>query len=345
MPNKPDILLIYTGGTIGMIKDPVSGALKAFDFDNLINKIPEINLLDCNINTYSFTNPIDSSDFDVLHWQTLCQIIESRYELFDGFVILHGSDTMSYSASALSFAFDNLDKPIIFTGSQLPIGDLRTDAKENLITSIELTLLKKDNTSLIKEVCLYFEYKLYRGNRSTKVSAANFNAFESPNFPILVESGVQLIYNEQVFLRPNSNKLNINSNFNKDLFVLHLHPGINKEVIKIITKIPHLKALILVSYGSGNVTNIPWFLEAIDQITNLGIIIVNASQCRRGRIDMSKYENGRHLLNKGVWSAHDMTLEATIVKIMHLLAKEQTPKNQLKTLFETDLKGELSNHF
>ena len=228
MQSKANILLIYTGGTIGMVKDPDSGVLKAFNFNKLLKNIPELKLLDCEIATVSFENPIDSSNMNIKEWIKIANIIQENYINHDGFVVLHGSDTMSYSASALSFMLENLDKPVVFTGSQLPIGDLRTDAKENLITAIQVASLRDKNQSIIKEVCLYFEYKLYRGNRATKISAEHFNAFASPNFPSLAESGVHLKINEPILLKPNSKKLQVNSNFDDNVFILKVFPGINK---------------------------------------------------------------------------------------------------------------------
>lgn len=231
MPNStPNILLIYTGGTIGMVKDSETGALKAFDFNKLLKNIPELKLLDCKIDTVSFPKPIDSSDMNIEHWQQIADIIEKNYETFDGFVVLHGSDTMSYSASALSFMLENLRKPVIFTGSQLPIGDLRTDAKENLITAIQIASLQQRGKPIIQEVGLYFEYKLYRGNRTTKISAEHFNAFASPNFPELAESGVHLKINQDILLQiPKGKKFKVNKNFEENVLVLKLFP----ESIKI----------------------------------------------------------------------------------------------------------------
>ena len=221
--SKPNILLIYTGGTIGMIKDPKTGALKAFDFSNILERIPELRLLDCNINTISFDTPIDSSNINPKYWSEIAHIIFDNYTSYDGFVVLHGSDTMSYSASALSFMLENLDKPVIFTGSQLPIGDLRTDAKENLITSIQMASLQKNGAPVIREVGLYFEYKLYRGNRTTKLNAEHFEAFESLNYPHLAESGVHLNVNKEYLLKPNlGQSLQLNDKLDTNVAILCL---------------------------------------------------------------------------------------------------------------------------
>mgnify|MGYP000682799412 FL=1 len=238
--HKPKILLIYTGGTIGMVKDFETGALKAFDFNELLSRIPELHLLDCQIETISFDIPIDSSNMNISNWQKMAKIIEENYSKFDGFVVLHGSDTMSYSASALSFMLEDLAKPVIFTGSQLPIGDLRTDAKENLITAIQVASLQENKKPVIQEVCLYFEYKLYRGNRTTKISAEHFNAFTSPNFPELAESGVHLKVNYDVILKLKANKkLKVHTDFDDNVAILKIFPGINQKVLTAFFAIPN----------------------------------------------------------------------------------------------------------
>ena len=238
---KPKILLVYTGGTIGMMKDAVSGALKAFNFGKLLQKIPELKLLDCDIETISFEKPIDSSDMNPDRWVQIAEIVETNYNLFDGFVVLHGSDTMSYSASALSFMMENLSKPIIFTGSQLPIGDLRTDAKENLITAIQIASLRTENLPTIQEVCLYFEYKLYRANRTTKINAEHFKAFTSPNYPFLVESGVHLKLNTDSFLKTKPTKnLIVHKVFEQNVAIVKLFPGISLNVLSAIFEIKKL---------------------------------------------------------------------------------------------------------
>ena len=243
---KPNILLIYTGGTIGMVKDFKTGALKVFNFKNIIKNIPELQLLDCNIETFSFDEPIDSSNMNPKYWVQMAEVIEEKYNEFDGFVVLHGSDTMSYTASALSFMLENLAKPVIFTGSQLPIGDLRTDAKENLITSIQVASLQEDGKPLIKEVCLYFEYKLYRANRTTKINAEHFQAFASFNYPDLAESGVHLKINHKHLYQPNGSKaLEVHKNLDENIALIKLYPGISKVVLKNIFKTPNLKAVIL----------------------------------------------------------------------------------------------------
>ncbi|MFT7250505.1 MAG: L-asparaginase [Flavobacterium sp.] len=340
--SKPKILLIYTGGTIGMIKDYETGALKAFNFKKLLKRIPELQLLDCDIDTVSFEKPLDSSNISIQDWQNIASMIEGKYESFDGFVVLHGSDTMSYSASALSFMLENLTKPVVFTGSQLPIGDLRTDAKENLITAIQIASLQEKGKPVFTEVCLYFEYKLYRGNRTTKISAEHFNAFASPNFPELAESGVHLKVNKGILLKNKSNKkLKVNKSFDDNVAVLKLFPGISKNVLSSVLKTPDLKGIILETYGSGNSPSSEWFISELENAIKNNICVINVTQCSGGSVNMGLYETSTQLKNIGIVSGKDITSEAAITKLMYLLGQKVAPK-VFKTIFETSLRGEMT---
>ena len=342
MHSKAKILLIYTGGTIGMKKDFATGALKAFNFSKLLQRIPELKLLDCEIETISFDNPIDSSNMNPEKWVQLATIIEENYTLFDGFVVLHGSDTMSYTASALSFMLENLTKPIIFTGSQLPIGDLRTDAKENLITAIQIASLRQDEQAVVKEVCLYFEYKLYRANRTTKINAEHFKAFTSPNYPFLIESGVHLTINSEFFL-PLKNRMpfRVHKILDTNVIILKLFPGISEQVIDAVVGIPHLKGIVLETYGAGNASTADWFLNVLQKAINKGIHIVNVTQCSGGSVRMGQYETSSVLLEIGVISGKDITTEAAITKLMFLLAQNKSAV-YTKKLMAQSIRGELS---
>lgn len=344
MTKKPEILLIYTGGTIGMIKDYESKALKVFDFDHLYENIPELNQLECHIETISFENPIDSSNMNINYWIAIVEIIEQYYESKDGFVILSGSDTMSYTSSAISFMIENLNKPIIFTGSQLPIGDLRTDAKENLITAIQIaSAVDKNGFPMVTEVGLYFEYKLYRANRTTKINAEQFEAFTSPNYPPLAESGVHLKFNKNKLLRPDRNsKLVVRKKLIDNLVILKLFPGITEQIVKNIFEIHGLKGVILETYGSGNAPTEKWFLTLLKKALQKGICIVDVTQCIGGSVMLGQYETSIELQKIGLISGKDITTESAVAKLMYLLG-EKIPNSEFKSVFEKPLRGEMSS--
>jgi L-asparaginase len=342
MNSRTKILLIYTGGTIGMSKDFETGALKAFNFSELLQRIPELKQLDCEIETFSFQTPIDSSNMNPTQWLEIATVIESNYSEFDGFVVLHGSDTMSYTASALSFMLENLAKPVVLTGSQLPIGDLRTDAKENLITAIQIASLQENNSPVIQEVCLYFEYKLYRGNRTTKIDSENFNAFCSPNYPELVESGVYLNLRKELFLLKNETKeLLVHRSFDNNVVIIKMFPGMSETIFSAILAIPNLKGIVLETYGSGNAITEDWFINALAQAIEKGLHIINVTQCSSGSVNMGQYETSSAMKQIGVISGKDSTTEAAITKLMFLLSQNISTED-FKTVFETSLRGEVS---
>lgn len=333
------ILLIYTGGTIGMVRDYKTKSLKPFNFDNVLERLPELKLLDVKIDTIAFDTVIDSSDMQVKHWQTLATMIETNYKKYDGFVVLHGTDTMSYTASAISFMFSGLKKPIIFTGSQLPIGDLRTDAKENLISSIHFAAYQEQGVPKIQEVCVYFEYKLYRANRTTKMSASHFDAFSSPNYPCIGESGVELELNEALLFkdeRPFLCKLNLS----EKVGLLKIFPGINKTYLYNVLQMEELEALIIEAYGSGNIFSDKKFNKIITKRVKEGLKVVIITQCLSGGVQLGKYKSSSLLLEIGAVSGKDITTEAAVTKAMYLLGDKKL-KQEFNRYFTANLRGEM----
>ncbi len=335
------ILLIYTGGTIGMHKDLKTGTLVPFDFSKLIEQIPELQLIDKQIDSISFDQPIDSSNIRPQHWQKLVTIIEENYDNYDGFVILHGSDTMAYTASALSFMLENLSKPVILTGSQLPIGDLRTDAKENIITSIQIAGSYEGEVPIVPEVAIYFEFKLLRGNRTIKASSEHFNAFDSPNYLPLAQSGVQLKFFKDRILPLPDGIFNAHKQLSNDIVILKIHPGITENYLSYIINIPNLKAIILETYGSGNALTEKWFIDLLKKaVEEKGVYLINITQCQYGSIAPEKYETGRQLMSLGTFNGKDLTTEAALSKMMYLLSKKLS-KKAIKKAFERPLRGEM----
>lgn len=339
----PSVLLIYTGGTIGMIRNSETGALESFTFDHLVRHIPELKQMQCRIDSVQFEPPIDSSDMYPSLWVDLARIIHDNYDRYDGFVVLHGSDTMSYTASAMSFALENLDKPVIFTGSQLPIGVLRTDGKENLITAIEIATAKRpDGTPMVPEVCILFQDRLLRGNRTTKVNAENFNAFKSHNYPNLADVGVHINYYTRRILPPRSIKpLKPHFLFDTNVIVLTLFPGIQEHIVTEVLKMEGLKAVVMKTFGTGNAPQREWFVRAVREATQRGLVIINITQCPSGSVDMKRYENGRQLLEAGVTSGYDSTIEAAVTKLMFLLGHGLTP-DEVRRLMNQSLAGEIT---
>ncbi len=316
------ILIIYTGGTIGMKENPHTGALSPFNFDNIEEEVPELQKFGFNLQTISFDPPIDSSDITPDFWVKLAELISSNYEKYDGFVILHGTDTMSFTASALSFMLEGLAKPVVLTGSQLPIGMLRTDGKENLISAIEIAAAKRDGLPVVPEVTIFFENNLYRGNRTTKHNSEHFNAFRSDNYPLLAEAGINIKYNYPFIHYPRANSsLVVHTSMDSSIGVIKLFPGITPQVVASALSAPGVKAVILETYGSGNALSQQWFIEMISKAVANGLTILNVTQCKAGSVNMNKYENGLILKNAGVASGFDITFEAAVAKLMYLLGK------------------------
>ncbi|MHC1703861.1 MAG: asparaginase [Tenuifilaceae bacterium] len=337
------ILIIYTGGTIGMKQNPETGALAPFNFNQIEDEVPELKKFHYKLETISFTPPVDSSDISPEFWVELAEMIAKNYSKFDGFVILHGTDTMSFTASALSFMLQNLDKPIILTGSQLPIGMLRTDGKENLISAIEIAAASRNGQPLVPEVCIFFENRLFRGNRTTKHNAEHFNAFRSDNYPILAEAGISIKYNFAFIHYPTSKQtLKIHTNLDNSIGILKLFPGITPNLVDSVLNTSGIKAVIIETFGSGNAPSRPWFLEKIKKAVDNGVIILNVTQCHAGSVDMDKYENGLILKNAGVISGKDITFEAAVAKLMLLLGRN-LDNNTLKQELVKSISGEITS--
>ena len=335
------ILIIYTGGTIGMIQDPVTSRLLPFDFDHLLDEIPELNKFKCQLETFSFEKPIDSSNVDPDIWIRLAEIIQKKYEDYDGFVILHGTDTMVYSASALSFMLQSLDKPVIFTGSQLPIGMIRTDGKENLITAIEIAGSYQGDVAIVNEVAIYFENKLLRGNRTLKINAAHFNAFSSPNYPDLAIAGIYMHFDHNALLPFKKSKLNVKKEFCRNVGILKLFPGMTPSYCDAIINIKGLKGLIIETYGSGNAPNTDWFVEGIKSALKKDILMINITQCNQGFVEQGRYQTSEVFNTYGVVNGLDLTTEAALVKLMMVLTLDCSIEKR-KEIFLEEWAGELT---
>ncbi len=344
MNQRASLLLIYTGGTIGMKQDPEDLTLKPFDFSQIWDEVPEIRKFAVRIDVHTFSPLIDSSDVEPSLWQELALLIQSRYDDYDGFVILHGTDTMSYSASALSFMLDGLTKPVIFTGSQLPIGVPRTDGKENLISAIEIAAAKDaEGHARVPEVCIFFGSLLMRGNRTTKMNAERFNAFQSPNFPPLAEAGINIRYDDKAIRKPLDwyQRLSISTVLDTRVSVLKIHPGITPDIVRHIVCDSAIRAVILETYGSGNAPSKQWFLDIIKEAVDGGKVLVNVTQCPSGTVDMGLYSNGKALERAGVCSGADATTESTLAKLFFLLGRSGDPV-WIRDMMGRDLKGEIT---
>ena len=341
MNTSPSILIIYTGGTIGMVQDPKSGVLRPLTFGNLYKYLPVLENFNCRFDFYTFHPLLDSSNMHPSFWIELANVIEKNYESFDSFVVLHGSDTMAYTASALSFMLENLTKPVIFTGSQLPIGMIRTDGRENFINSIEIAAAMEDETPVVPEVAICFDNKLFRGNRTSKYSAENFEAFVSGNYPELAEVGVHIRYHHHQILKPNFKKLKVHKSLDENISILKLFPGITENAVHAILDTAGLKAVILETFGAGNAPTVKWFLDKISDAIDRGIIVFNVTQCKGGTVEMGKYETSAELEKIGVIGGYDITTESAVTKLMYLLGTDLA-KEEIVNFLQTSLRGEMT---
>ena len=336
------ILIIYTGGTIGMVHDAKTGTLIPIDFKHIIDHVPVLANFGFDLHSVSFDPVQDSSNIDPYMWVKMAETIEENYDTFDGFVVLHGTDTMAYSASALSYMLENLSKPVIFTGSQLPIGLPRTDGRENLITSIEIAAAYNNGGALVPEVCIYFDNELSRGNRTTKLSAEHFDAFSSPNYPLLAEVGLHLNYNFADIRYPDKKKkLIVHKSFDNNVAILKLFPGINRNFVRAVINTKGLKGLIVETFGSGNAPTYKWFIDDLKQFIGRGGIIFNVTQCHGGSVEMGLYETSREMLAAGVVGGKDITSEASVTKLMFLLGNCSSREDVIIGL-GSSLAGEIS---
>jgi L-asparaginase len=336
---KSRVMIIYTGGTLGMTYDD-AGVLIPFDFSLILEQLPVLRNLFLDITVVSFNTPVDSSNIQPEHWQTIGEIIFEHYNDQDGFVVLHGTDTMAFTASAISFMLPDIGKPVIFTGAQLPIREPRSDARENLITALEIASAKADGKPVVPEVCVYFDYELLRGNRSKKVESMHFDAFKSENYPTLAKAGVKIDYNYPAIRSQESKELKLFKKFDTNISVLKLFPGIDKRTVDAVLKTEGLKALILETYGSGNAPSVDWFITSLKEAINQGVLILNISQCPGGMVVQGKYETSKSLSEIGVISGGDMTMEAAVTKLMVLLAEFSAEKT--KQMINLPVAGEIS---
>jgi len=342
MEKHKHVLIIYTGGTIGMAVDPDTNTLVPFDFENISSKVPELKKFDFNVSSISFNPIVDSSEMSPAIWSKLVGIIEENYTDFDGFVILHGTDTMAYTASALSFMLHHLQKPVVLTGSQLPLGAVRTDGKENLLTALEIAAAEKNGQTLVPEVCIYFQDKLFRGNRTTKYNAEHFRAFRSDNYPPLAEAGLHIKYNyPYIRYTTLSGNFTTSPRMDNNVSLLKIFPGIHEKAVRAILETPEVRGIILETYGSGNAPTEEWFMQSLREAIDRGVVIMNVTQCIAGSVEMWRYETGKHLLNMGIISGHDITTEAALTKMMYLMGNTVSTE-ELKMNLNNSLKGEIT---
>jgi L-asparaginase len=340
--SQRSVLIIYTGGTIGMVADPRTGALRPMDLAHLEKQVPELERIGVTLQAEAFEQPIDSSDMRPPDWVRIARIIGANHDAFDGFVVLHGSDTMAYTASALSFLLEGLSKPVILTGSQLPIGTIRTDAKENLITAIEIAAAKDEQgRPMVPEVAVYFEYRLYRGNRTVKVHAERFEAFRSPNYPVLAEAGVHIRYDRAAILPHRAGPLKVHEQVDEAVALIHLFPGISGAWVDHALSRPGLRAVVLATFGSGNAPTGPALISALQRARDRGTVLLNVTQCVGGRVEQGRYVTSRALAAMGVVPCGDMTVEATITKAMCLLGRTTGPEELERDMAEV-LCGEMT---
>lgn len=338
--NKRKVLIIYTGGTIGMVRNHLTGGLVAFDFDHLFDQIPELHRLDVELNSFAFEKPIDSSEVSPEVWGVLASLIQEQYEFYDGFVVLHGSDTMAFSASALSFMLRGLRKPVILTGSQLPIGTIRTDGKENFITAVEIAAMQDESgEAILQEVAIYFEYSLYRGNRTSKVSASEFEAFKSGNYPELARAGVEINFNKTALFRTTLSSLEVSTDMDSRVAHVSLFPGIKFDFYRNFFDVKKVKGVVLSTFGSGNGPNHPEMIDILENYVSNGGIVLNTTQCYSGAVQQGKYDASKQFLNAGVLGGGTLTTEAAITKMMYILANYK--EHDRKQILTTNLSGEM----